>query len=115
MVIKLNFPINTSLFFTAIPLVTHRNLLLKDLKTKLDCISLESVTARAVSSRSYSGKGKEPSKRSGKTEEVKINMPGFVSPENINEEGYFTQKAKEQLEELKKRLEKPKLTNPEKR
>ncbi|KAJ0172632.1 hypothetical protein K1T71_011771 [Dendrolimus kikuchii] len=57
----------------------------------------------------------DKSKLPGKEDLVTLKMPGFVHPENIHEEGYFTQKAKKELEELKKKLEKPSLDNPEKK
>jgi hypothetical protein len=34
---------------------------------------------------------------------MKIKLPGFSHPETMKEEGYFTQKAKKQLEELKRK------------
>lgn len=44
-----------------------------------------------------------------------VKMPGFVDPQTMHEEGYFTQKAKQQIEELKKRLDKPKAESGEKK
>lgn len=57
------------------------------------------------------GKDKEPAKE----EQMTVKMPGFVHPENTKEEGYFTQKAKQQLEELKKKPEQPPVDNPERK
>lgn len=69
--------------------------------------------------RAFAEKGDKPSEpgkeEPAKDEEVTVKMPGFIHPETINEEGYFTQKAKQQLEELKRKTDKPALTNPEKK
>ena len=40
-------------------------------------------------------------------------MPGFVNPEPMRSEGLLTQKVKQQIEEHKKKKEKPTLHNPE--
>ncbi|XP_073954492.1 uncharacterized protein isoform X2 [Choristoneura fumiferana] len=66
--------------------------------------------------KSYTEKHEGPEKDKGRVEQIdKIHMPGFVHPENKNEEGYFTQIARQQLEELKKKMEKPKVDNTEKK
>lgn len=55
---------------------------------------------------------KEPSKE----EQIdSVKMPGFVHPQTMHEEGYFAQKAKQQIEELKKRLDKPTADSSEKK
>lgn len=63
--------------------------------------------------RSYAEKGKD--KDPAKEADMVMKMPGFVHPENIKEEGYFTQKAKKQLEELKRKPEEPPVANPERK
>lgn len=50
-----------------------------------------------------------------KEEKEEEHMPGFVHPDTMNEAGYFTQKAKQQIEELKKKKEKPSLRHPERK
>lgn len=51
---------------------------------------------------------KKSSKDPKKEEAIQgMTMPGFVHPQTKNEEGYFTQQAKQQIEELKRRGEKP--------
>ncbi|CAH0719156.1 unnamed protein product, partial [Brenthis ino] len=55
---------------------------------------------------------KEPSKK----EQIdSVKMPGFVHPQTMHEEGHFAQKAKQQIEELKKRSEKPAADSSEKK
>lgn len=59
--------------------------------------------------RAFAEKGDTPKVEVPKEERETLKMPGLVHPETINEEGYFTQKAKQQLNELKN---KPALANP---
>lgn len=57
-----------------------------------------------------------PGKKPPKEEQIEsVKMPGFVHPQIMHEEGYFTQKAKQQIEELKKRVDKPTIENTEKK
>ncbi|KAL0829882.1 hypothetical protein ABMA28_003361 [Loxostege sticticalis] len=56
--------------------------------------------------RNFAKKDKDPQGPT-KEEQMTINMPGFVHPETMKEEGYFTQKAKKQIEELKRKAEDP--------
>lgn len=57
-----------------------------------------------------------PGKKPPREEQIdSVKMPGFVHPQIMHEEGYFTQKAKQQIEELKKRVDKPTIENTEKK
>lgn len=68
------------------------------------------INGELVPSRSYVDKRDS---KPAKEEKADLKMPGFVQPDSINEEGYFTQKAKQQLEELRRRVAKEKIAPPE--
>lgn len=65
--------------------------------------------------RNYVEKGDKHHHKGHRAREEKehVQMPGFVHPDTLNEEGYFTQKAKQQIEEFKKKKDKPSLHNQE--
>ncbi|CAH2087926.1 unnamed protein product [Euphydryas editha] len=78
------------------------------------CLVLKSpLSFSEINIRFYTdGPGKKPPKE----EQIdSLKMPGFVHPQIMHEEGHFTQKAKQQIEELKKRLDKPTIENSEKK
>lgn len=54
-----------------------------------------------------------PVKDKLREEKESMTMPGFVNPVPSRSEGLLTQKIKQQIEEHKKRKEKPTLRNPE--
>lgn len=70
------------------------------------------LTPKFKQTRRFLEKGPD---KGAKEEESSLKMPGFAHPEDIQEEGYFTQKAKKQLEELKRKKEPPTVENPEKK
>lgn len=81
------------------------------LKTKLESVALENLSGF----RFYARKGKKSSE-TPKKEEIAVKMPGFVNPENKNEEGYFTEQTKQQIRDLKNKvIKKSSVTNPEKK
>ncbi|PZC81298.1 hypothetical protein B5X24_HaOG212910 [Helicoverpa armigera] len=51
--------------------------------------------------------------RGTREENTQVAMPGFVHPESMTEEGLLTQKVRQQIEEHKKKKDKPTLRNPE--
>uniref|UniRef100_A0A2A4J2R1 Uncharacterized protein n=1 Tax=Heliothis virescens TaxID=7102 RepID=A0A2A4J2R1_HELVI len=54
-----------------------------------------------------------PESHGAREENTQIAMPGFVHPDPMTDEGLLTQKVRQQIEEHKKKKDKPTLRNPE--
>lgn len=97
------------------PLFLFRCIKLLGRSIEENFITIE-ISQSLKTARTFAEKTDQPENGPAKKEELKIKMPGFVNPENRKEEGYFTQKAKKQLEELKRKINtQQSLTNPEKK
>ncbi|KAH9634340.1 hypothetical protein HF086_011600 [Spodoptera exigua] len=76
-----------------------------------ECLSVVkgNLVSYNVPKRDFADDKDIPQRDQGREEKQAIQMPGFVHPEPISDEGLLTQKVRKQIEEYKKKKDKPTL------
>lgn len=77
----------------------------------LECLTVVKgkFVSYKVPKRNFSDDNNIPQSDKGREEKQSIQMPGFVHPEPMNDEGLLAQKVRQQIEEHKKKKDKPTL------